>query len=125
MKSALAVPVIAVGRIQPGDAEVLLAEGDICDFVAMGRQLLADAELWCRGPPRRRRGCREVTYRQGGREQTVPADHVVVATGVHPDVSLADSLRIAGLTVHVVGDTAEVGYIQGAVRSGYLAAKQI
>src|SRR5690606_38098727 len=41
---AVDVPVIAVGRIAPDAAEALLAEG-ACDFVSMGRQLLADAEI--------------------------------------------------------------------------------
>ena len=39
-----AVPVIAVGRILPDHAEQLLT-GGVCDFVAMGRQLLADPDL--------------------------------------------------------------------------------
>src|SRR5690606_21935625 len=34
----------AVGRIMPEQAETILAEG-ACDFVAMGRQLLADPDL--------------------------------------------------------------------------------
>ena len=45
VKAAVSIPVIAVGRILPDAAETLLAEGEVCDFVAMGRQLLADAEL--------------------------------------------------------------------------------
>lgn len=45
VKSAIRVPVIAVGRISPDMAEDLLAAGDICDFVSMGRQLLADPEI--------------------------------------------------------------------------------
>jgi 2,4-dienoyl-CoA reductase (NADPH2) len=38
------VPVIAVGRIEPTEADALLAAGK-ADFVAMGRKLLADPEL--------------------------------------------------------------------------------
>lgn len=45
VKAAVRVPVIAVGRIMPDQAEALLAAGDTCDFVAMGRQLLADPDL--------------------------------------------------------------------------------
>jgi 2,4-dienoyl-CoA reductase-like NADH-dependent reductase (Old Yellow Enzyme family)/thioredoxin reductase len=37
-------PVIAVGRITPDAAEQVLADGD-ADFIAMGRQLLADPQL--------------------------------------------------------------------------------
>ena len=44
VRSAVDVPVIAVGRITPTAAEEVLAAGD-ADFVAMGRQLLADPEL--------------------------------------------------------------------------------
>jgi len=45
VKQRVSVPVIAVGRIEPARAERLLAEGGVCDFVAMGRQLLADPDL--------------------------------------------------------------------------------
>ncbi len=44
IKAAVRVPVIAVGRIMPDQAEQSIADG-VCDFVAMGRQLLADPEL--------------------------------------------------------------------------------
>ncbi|WP_418791600.1 FAD-dependent oxidoreductase [Phosphitispora sp. TUW77] len=44
IKSAVKIPVIAVGRIEPEDGDKLIGEGAI-DFVAMGRQLLADPEL--------------------------------------------------------------------------------
>ncbi|MFO1537667.1 MAG: FAD-dependent oxidoreductase [Actinomycetota bacterium] len=44
VKAAVSVPVIAVGRIMPEQAEAILADGG-CDFVAMGRQLLADPDL--------------------------------------------------------------------------------
>ncbi len=44
IKRAVGIPVIAVGRIDPETAERAIAAGH-CDFVAMGRQLLADPEL--------------------------------------------------------------------------------
>ena len=44
VKAAVSVPVIAVGRLVPDEAEALLAEGG-CDFVSMGRQQLADPAL--------------------------------------------------------------------------------
>ena len=44
VKAAVRVPVIVVGRILPELAEEMLA-ADECDFVAMGRQLLTDADL--------------------------------------------------------------------------------
>jgi len=44
IKDAVTVPVIAVGRIRPLDAERIISRGN-ADFVSMGRQLLADSEL--------------------------------------------------------------------------------
>jgi len=44
VKKRVAVPVIAVGRLDPDRAERALADG-VADFVAMGRKLLADPEL--------------------------------------------------------------------------------
>ncbi len=44
VKTAVDVPVITVGRIEPDVADALISEG-ACDFVAMGRKLLADPEL--------------------------------------------------------------------------------
>lgn len=44
VKRRVTVPVIAVGRVLPEVAEEMIAAGD-CDFVSMGRQLLADPNL--------------------------------------------------------------------------------
>ncbi len=44
VKRVVTVPVIAVGRLLPEVAEDMLAKGE-CDFVAMGRQQLADPDL--------------------------------------------------------------------------------
>lgn len=44
IKAAVGIPVIAVGRMLPEVAEDVVALGD-ADFVAMGRQLLADPDL--------------------------------------------------------------------------------
>ena len=44
VKDAVDVPVVAVGRIQPDDAERILSSGG-ADLIAMGRQLLADPDL--------------------------------------------------------------------------------
>jgi NADPH-dependent 2,4-dienoyl-CoA reductase/sulfur reductase-like enzyme len=59
VKMAVSIPVIAVGRILPDAAETHLKNGD-CDFVSMGRQLLADPELPAKllsGTPERVRTC--------------------------------------------------------------------
>jgi 2,4-dienoyl-CoA reductase (NADPH2) len=44
VKEHVDIPIIAVGRLSPDDAERALADGK-ADFVAMGRKLLADPEL--------------------------------------------------------------------------------
>jgi hypothetical protein len=44
VKSAVDVPVIAVGRLEPAIAEAAIGDGH-ADFVALGRALLADPEL--------------------------------------------------------------------------------
>jgi 2,4-dienoyl-CoA reductase (NADPH2) len=44
VRSAVRIPVIAVGRIEPELADSAIADGR-CDFVAMARKMLADPEL--------------------------------------------------------------------------------
>ena len=44
VKRHVTIPVIAVGRVLPEIADEMIAAGD-CDFVSMGRQLLADPDL--------------------------------------------------------------------------------
>lgn len=44
VKKEVSIPVIAVGRLEPDIADVAIASGK-CDFIAMGRKLLADPEL--------------------------------------------------------------------------------
>ena len=68
---------------------------------------------------------KEVVIRVEAELKRVRADNVIIASGVYPDPSVAESLRTAGLTVHLVGDANDVGYIQGAIRSGYLVGKSI
>jgi 2,4-dienoyl-CoA reductase-like NADH-dependent reductase (Old Yellow Enzyme family)/thioredoxin reductase len=52
----------------------------------------------------------------------VQADDVIIASEVRSDQTLADELRDAGLSVHVVGDAAQVGYIEGAMHSAHAVA---
>jgi hypothetical protein len=49
----------------------------------------------------------------------------VIASGVHPDTTVADSLVADGFDVRVVGDAETVGYIEGAIRTGYVTARSI
>lgn len=44
VKKEVSIPVIAVGRLEPDIADAAIASGK-CDFIAMGRKLLADPEL--------------------------------------------------------------------------------
>jgi NADPH-dependent 2,4-dienoyl-CoA reductase/sulfur reductase-like enzyme len=44
VKAHVTIPVVAVGRVLPEVAEDMIAKGE-CDFVSMGRQLLADPDL--------------------------------------------------------------------------------
>ncbi len=67
----------------------------------------------------------EADYAVGDASHTVPADHVVLASGVLPDDRAAARFRDAGFDVRVVGDAATVGYIEGAVRSGYVTARAL
>ena len=66
-----------------------------------------------------------VSYLVGEETHTVRSDAVVIASGVHTDESIAEQLRADGFDVRVVGDAASVGYIEGAVRTGYLAGRSI
>ena len=66
-----------------------------------------------------------VTFLRGDQEISVPADHVIYASGVEPDMTLADSLSAAGYEVRAVGDCADVGYIQGAIHSAAAVAERI
>ncbi|WP_345791896.1 FAD-dependent oxidoreductase [Thauera sp. JM12B12] len=56
-----------------------------------------------------------------GVQHTLAADSVVLAVGARPDDSLARALEAAGVPVSSVGDGAQIGYIEGAVKSGMLA----
>ncbi|SEJ52434.1 2,4-dienoyl-CoA reductase (NADPH2) [Pseudomonas linyingensis] len=55
----------------------------------------------------------------------VPADSVVLASGAEPDDSLARSLTASGLPVSRIGDCEQLGYIEGAIRSGMLAGCEV
>lgn len=67
----------------------------------------------------------QVVYAVGEEMRTVRAGNVILASGVEPDTALADRLRDAGFEVQVVGDAGAVGYIEGAVRSGYLVGRSL
>lgn len=59
-----------------------------------------------------------VAYRNfRGQRRRVAAGNVIVAQGAVGDLSLAEDLRQAGLSVHSIGDCNGVGYIEGAIES--------
>lgn len=67
----------------------------------------------------------EVVHRVGDEEHRTPAGTVIVAGEVRSGAPLADELRAAGVEVHVVGDAAEVGYIEGAIHSAWSLARKL
>jgi 2,4-dienoyl-CoA reductase-like NADH-dependent reductase (Old Yellow Enzyme family)/NADPH-dependent 2,4-dienoyl-CoA reductase/sulfur reductase-like enzyme len=62
-----------------------------------------------------------VHYQVKEEQLTIASDTVVVAIGIAADRRLAEALTNAGYNVKVVGDSNEVGYIEGALDSGYRA----
>lgn len=63
---------------------------------------------------------RDVAYVDGdGIEHAVPSDHVIIASNVAADTSVADALADIGVPIHTIGDAAAVNYIEGAIASGY------
>lgn len=66
-----------------------------------------------------------VRYRLGEQEFEARGDTVIVASEVEPDTGFAESLRVAGLAVTVVGDAHDVGYIEGAMHSAFEVARVV
>ncbi len=64
----------------------------------------------------------DVVHRVDGASARIPADTVIIASEVEPGSELATDLAGVGVEVHVVGDAADVGYIEGAVRSAWRVA---
>ncbi|MEE2768684.1 MAG: FAD-dependent oxidoreductase [Actinomycetota bacterium] len=59
-----------------------------------------------------------VHWRRSTDQQSIRADTVILATGVQTDPVAAERFADLGVEVHVVGDRATIGYIEGAVRTG-------
>lgn len=62
-----------------------------------------------------------VHYHTEESEKSINSDTVVMAKGISADSTLANELTSAGFTVTEVGDGQDVGYIEGAIDSGYRA----
>ncbi|MEV3961340.1 FAD-dependent oxidoreductase [Nocardia sp. NPDC050193] len=68
---------------------------------------------------------KHVEFRVGDRVQTTPADMVVVASEVSARAPLAETLAGTVPEIHVVGDAANVDYIQGAVHTAWEVATEL
>lgn len=60
-----------------------------------------------------------------GVEHTEQADQVIVTTGATARGDAASDLAPPGCNVHVIGDAAGLGHIQGAIRSGFDLARRL
>jgi 2,4-dienoyl-CoA reductase-like NADH-dependent reductase (Old Yellow Enzyme family)/ribulose 1,5-bisphosphate synthetase/thiazole synthase len=66
-----------------------------------------------------------VAYRRYGERRIAPADHVIIATGVAENRSLADAVGDLGIEIHLLGDCKGVGYIEGAILDAARIARAI
>ena len=60
-----------------------------------------------------------VHWRRNDHAESTQTDSVIIANGVSPGGALASELSSLPVLVHVVGDAAEVGYIEGAIHSAW------
>lgn len=58
-----------------------------------------------------------VCYTQGERHGEIEADNVIIALGAEPDTSILSQLSAINIDAHNIGDSAEVTYIDGAIRT--------
>jgi NADPH-dependent 2,4-dienoyl-CoA reductase/sulfur reductase-like enzyme len=66
-----------------------------------------------------------VVYVKDGKQQTVAADSVILASGVQENRGLAEALAGLGAEMHLLGDCKGVGYIEGALLDANRIARQI
>ncbi|MPM87753.1 Cinnamate reductase [bioreactor metagenome] len=63
---------------------------------------------------------------KSGAVQSTPADSVVIALGAQPDASVAEAIaRMTSVPVQQLGDSHELGYIEGAMHSGHRAGATV
>ena len=58
-----------------------------------------------------------VVFTQGESEAHTVADNVIIAVGAEPDSDLRQQFASLKVDLHSIGDSAEIGYIEGAIRS--------
>jgi 2,4-dienoyl-CoA reductase-like NADH-dependent reductase (Old Yellow Enzyme family) len=104
IKRRVRIPVIAVGRLEPEVADAAVRDGR-CDFVAMGRKLLADPELPRRlleGRPEAARPC-VYAYRCVGNVFLREASRCVVNPALGREAELAAQPAARARRIAVVG----------------------
>jgi 2,4-dienoyl-CoA reductase-like NADH-dependent reductase (Old Yellow Enzyme family)/NADPH-dependent 2,4-dienoyl-CoA reductase/sulfur reductase-like enzyme len=71
-------------------------------------------------------GSKAVNYSTAdGETRSLPADSVVLAIGARPDDRLAKELESVRVPVLTAGDGAAIGYIEGALASGFAAGNRV
>ena len=80
-----------------------------------GARLVAEAQIEAIGDT-------AVRVRTTEGTQEVPADTVILATGLVANPHAIETIRSAGVPVVAVGDGNGVGYIEGAIQQGFEAA---
>ena len=66
-----------------------------------------------------------VRFRADAGSEELPADTVIVATGLHPNRDAVERLRLANAPVVEIGDAKELGYLEGAIHQGFQAAIEL
>jgi len=57
--------------------------------------------------------------------EEIPADTVILATGLVANPEPIERLRAAGVPLVAIGDATGVGYLEGAIHDGFRAAMEI
>lgn len=131
------VPVAAGHRINdPRIAREMIADG-MCDFVAMGRALIADPFLPAKAAEGREasilhcvacaQGCFDNLFKlkAGGVSEEIQADTVVLAIGAASYNPLEEVLTQTGIPCRVVGDAGKPGWAFDAIHQGFEAGRTI
>ncbi|WP_339678320.1 FAD-dependent oxidoreductase [uncultured Zhongshania sp.] len=127
------VCIIGGGLVGLEVAELLAERGRQVTVLEAGRDLGAELSLVRRWRVlhqlkehgvelHRNAAVREITadrvmFTQGESEAHTVADNVIIAVGAEPDSDLRQQFASLKVDLHSIGDSAEIGYIEGAIRS--------